>query len=69
MVQHRRVRAEQASGTLGNAGRNTFFGPGITNVDLSIIRNFRIGGSTSLQFRLEAFNALNKPIWNDPNTT
>jgi Carboxypeptidase regulatory-like domain len=56
-------------GTWGNAGRNTFFGPGITNVDASIIRNFRLPRSKTLQFRLEAFNALNTPIWNDPNTT
>jgi hypothetical protein len=55
-------------GTWGNAGRNTFFGPGITNVDASIIRNFRMRSKT-LQFRLEAFNVLNNPIWNDPNTT
>jgi Carboxypeptidase regulatory-like domain len=57
-----------APGTWGTAGRNTFFGPGILNIDTSIIRNFRMGSKT-LQFRLEAFNALNNPIWNDPNTT
>jgi len=56
-------------GTWGNAGRNTFFGPGITNVDMSIIRNFRLPAGKSLQFRLEAFNALNMPVWQDPNTT
>jgi hypothetical protein len=55
-------------GTWGNVGRNTVLGPGITKVDASIIRNFRLSGKT-LQFRLEAFNALNNPIWNDPNTT
>jgi hypothetical protein len=38
-------------------------------VDLSIIRNFRLTRSKILQFRLEAFNVLNTPIWNDPNTT
>ncbi len=54
-----------APGTFGNAGRNTFFGPGITNVDASIIRNC----SKTLQFRLEAFNVFNNPIWNDPSTT
>ena len=51
-----------------NVGRNTFFGPGIFNLDASIIRNFRIRSQT-LQFRLEAFNAVNNPIWNEPNTT
>ena len=59
----------QPAGTWGNVGRNTVTGPGITSVDASIIRNFRIGGNKTLQFRLEAFNALNHPIWNDPNTT
>jgi hypothetical protein len=56
-------------GAWGNAGRNTFYGPGITNVDASIIRNFRLPRGKTLQFRLEAFNALNNPVWNDPNTT
>jgi hypothetical protein len=59
----------QPFGTFGNAGRNTFFGPGINNVDASIIRNFRLLRTRTLQFRFEAFNALNNPIWNDPNTT
>jgi hypothetical protein len=58
-----------ALGTFGNAGRNTFTGPGIFNVDMSIIRNFRILQNKTIQFRFEAFNALNNPIWNDPNTT
>jgi len=38
-------------------------------VDASIIRNFRLGNAKALQVRLEAFNALNNPIWGDPNTT
>jgi hypothetical protein len=58
----------QAAGTFGNAGRDTVIGPGIFRVDASIIRNFRFGAKY-VQFRLEAFNALNNPIWNDPNTT
>ena len=61
--------ALQQLGTFGDAGRNTFFGPGITNVDASIIRNFRMFGRKTIQFRLEAFNVLNQPIWADPNTT
>jgi hypothetical protein len=58
-----------APGTWGNVGRDTVIGPGILNVDMSIIRNFRMLTSKSVQFRLEAFNALNRPVWNDPNTT
>ena len=56
-----------ALGTYGNAPRNIVIGPGIFNFDTSIIRNFRLSGSRSLQFRLEAFNVLNQPVWNDPN--
>jgi hypothetical protein len=59
----------QPAGTWGDVGRNTVTGPGITNVDVSIIRNFRLADTKTLQFRLEAFNAINHPIWNDPNTT
>jgi hypothetical protein len=52
--------------TYGNAGRNIVIGPGIFNTDASLIRNFRLGGLRSLQFRLEAFNLFNNPIWGDP---
>ena len=54
--------------TYGNAVRNSITGPGIFNFDMSILRNFTLGGSKSLQFRLEAFNTFNQPVWNDPNT-
>ena len=57
----------QPAGTWGDVGRNTVTGPGITSVDASLIRNFRIG-QNSFQFRLEAFNALNQPVWGDPTT-
>ncbi len=58
-----------AAGTWGNVGRNTIIGPGIFNVDASIIRNFRLMANKSVQFRLEGFNILNRPIWGDPSTT
>jgi hypothetical protein len=59
----------QPLGTYGNAGRNSIIGPGITNVDASVMRNFRIGRDKLLQFRAEAFNVLNQPIWGDPDAT
>ena len=57
-------------GTWGNGPRNNFTGPGITSLDASIIRNFRLFSNKTLQFRLEAFNALNTPVFSsDPNLT
>jgi hypothetical protein len=35
---------------------------------MSIMRNFRFGGTKNLQFRLEVFNAFNQPVWQDPTT-
>jgi hypothetical protein len=52
----------------GDAIRNSIVGPGIFNFDMSILRNFQLGGSRSLQFRVEAFNTFNQPVWQDPNT-
>jgi hypothetical protein len=58
-----------APGTYGDSPRNNVIGPGIFNFDSSIIRNFRMGGSKSLQFRLEMFNTFNQPVWNDPTVS
>ena len=60
---------QQTQYTHGNAERNSIRGPGIFNFDMSIMRNFRLGGARNLQFRLEVFNAFNQPVWQDPNTS
>jgi hypothetical protein len=60
---------QQPTGTYGDAVRNSITGPGIFNFDTSILRNFTLGGSKSLQLRLEAFNTFNQPVWQDPNTS
>ena len=59
----------QPLGTFGNAGRNTFIGPGHHQRRRLDHPQLPHDGSKTLQFRLEAFNVLNNPIWNDPNTT
>jgi hypothetical protein len=46
----------------GNAGRNILIGPGLTNLDFSVFKNFsvsRISETFHLQFRAEIFNILN----------
>ena len=46
-------------GQNGTLGRNTFRGPRFVTFDLSVARSFTIIGEKQLQFRFEAFNALN----------
>jgi hypothetical protein len=46
-------------GTPGNAKRRFFYGPGMDNFDMALLKNVRLTESKSLQFRLEAFNAFN----------
>jgi hypothetical protein len=48
-----------ALGTLGTAARRFFYGPGIDNFDLALLKEVRITESKSVQMRVEAFNALN----------
>jgi hypothetical protein len=46
-------------GTPGTASRRSFYGPGMLNFDLALLRTFRLAESKSLQFRLESFNTFN----------
>ena len=48
-----------ALGTPGSASRRSFYGPGMLNFDLALLRNFRLSESKALQFRLETFNTFN----------
>ncbi len=48
-----------ALGQMGTAGRRFFYGPGIANSDLALLKNLHLTESKSLQFRVEAFNVAN----------
>jgi hypothetical protein len=50
----------------GSAGRNIVRGPGFVNLDLSIMRTFRITEGSTLDFRVDAFNFTNTPHFNNP---
>src|SRR5262249_21279441 len=50
-----------APGTFGNSGRNIIIGPGVRNVDLALLRNFRVSDGTRAQFRTDFYNVLNHP--------
>ncbi|HEX3891215.1 MAG TPA: TonB-dependent receptor [Terracidiphilus sp.] len=45
--------------TIGNVGRNTYFGPGFFNTDLAVTKAFTIHENIVTKFRMDAFNAFN----------
>jgi hypothetical protein len=56
-------------GQYGNAPRSILVGPGRFNINLALIRAFPITERQKIEFRAEAFNALNHTEPNDPNST
>jgi hypothetical protein len=55
--------------TYGNASRNSLVGPGRTNLDWSLFKNFPVREQMMFQFRFEAFNVFNHPQFGYPNQT
>jgi hypothetical protein len=51
--------SQNALGTPGNASRRSFYGPGMLNFDMALLKSFQFTEARSLQFRIEAFNAFN----------
>ena len=48
-----------ALGTPGTALRRSFYGPGMFNSDIALLRSVRLSEGKSMQFRLETFNTFN----------
>jgi hypothetical protein len=55
-----------AAGQNGNLPRNAFRGPGFAELSLSLSKKFVVTTRTSAEFRLDAFNALNRVNLGDP---
>ena len=55
----RRLDPATQAGQFGNEGRNAIRGPGIGNVDFSLLKSFALRESWKLQFRAECFNLAN----------
>ena len=51
----------------GTAPLNSMRGPGFVNFDMSVFRQFALGASRTLQFRLEIFNLTNTPHFANPS--
>jgi hypothetical protein len=59
-----------SSPNFGNTRRNEFRGPGVTNVNASLSRGFKIYRESEFLVRIEAFNVLNHAeLVSNPNTT
>ncbi len=56
-----------AAFTFGDMGRNSLRSDWNKNLDLSLFRDFPISESKRLQFRLEAFNITNTPVFAIPD--
>jgi len=57
-------------GTFGNVGRTIpVYGPGEKNWDLSVFKSVTFKERFKAQFRCEALNAFNSPMFYSPNTT
>jgi len=50
---------DNALGTPGNVPRRFFYGPGMLNFDLALLKSLPLSETKSLQFRLETFNTFN----------
>ncbi len=57
-----------ANGLFGNSGPVIARGPGLSNFNMSLFKNFSIGERVTLQFRAEAYNVFNHPQFNKVNT-
>ncbi|MEO6212229.1 MAG: TonB-dependent receptor [Vicinamibacterales bacterium] len=61
--------ALQPAGTFGNTGRGDFIGPNLRTLDLALTKRARsatLGGDGRVEFRLEAFNVLNRANFGPP---
>jgi hypothetical protein len=54
-------------GTVGNSRRNQLIGPGLSQLDASILKDTKIGETVTVQFRWEVFNVLNRANFGAPS--
>jgi hypothetical protein len=55
-------------GVLGNVAFGTLEGPGSFRLDLNVVKRFRISETKNFEVRADFIDALNHPIWGNPNT-
>lgn len=59
--------APDTAGTLGGAGRDIIRGPGLFDLDMSLLRDFKITERFTFEFQAQAFGLTNTPHFGNPN--
>jgi hypothetical protein len=59
--------AQQGNGTFGTLGRNTLFGPHLSDINMSLAKTWRYKERVALTIRGDFINALNHPSFSLPN--
>ncbi|MBI2822289.1 MAG: TonB-dependent receptor [Acidobacteria bacterium] len=59
----------QEAGFYGNLGRHTVIGPGLATFDFAVIKQIRVRERSSVQFRAEFFNLLNRANFDVPGSS
>ena len=59
--------AQPVAGTFGSCANGTVTGPGLSDWDLGIEKQFPVSESKRFEFRAEFLNLTNTPIFNSPN--
>jgi hypothetical protein len=52
----------------GDTGKNAYWGPSVFGIDASIMKNWVLRPGKTFQFRWDAFNATNHPVFSGPSS-
>jgi len=58
-----------APGQLSNLSKGYLRGPSSIGLDMNLSKKIRISETKNVEFRMDAINILNHPIWGSPNTS
>jgi len=62
LIAETSILASPGASIVVSARHSNVYGAGVANIDVSAIKNFRLGEVTTVQFRSEFFNATNTPF-------
>jgi outer membrane receptor protein involved in Fe transport len=67
-IENPQVLVNQGN-AFGDLGRNVVIGPGFQNLDVALVRNFKVRERMNIQLRADAYDIFNHPNFTNPVTT